>query len=324
MKSTAQNQPAGPRNNALRRAFGFTLIALLVVIAIIAILISLLLPALARARQSAQSVECLSNLRSLGQLTTEYAQEYGGALPWGQDSDNIYPQAYAKNSWDALLFAFKQNIQPTPNYDLGYNSQGQLTEPGNITAYDKLFNCPAETVQHGPTQINTSYSANPNFFMPLTNGAGGGNTSYTVDISHVAVPAQSIAFGDATQSGTYGSNGTFDWQQSKGNGYVGPAYHVANYPTYLVPAAGLLPFETCNTDYPNWKSGTGLRYRHMESGPFTGYANAVYFDDHADHVPINHNTAYTAGPPGSTGNTGLRILNIINTNLPGGFDQFTF
>lgn len=306
------------------RPAAFTLIELLVVISIIAILISLLLPALAKARQSAQSVECLSNLRSLGQLTAEYSQEFGGAIPWGQDSDQVFPQAYAKNSWDALLFAFKQDLQPTPNYDLGYNSSGQLTDPGVITEYDKLFNCPAETVQHGPHQINTSYSANPNFFMPLTSGANGGNQTYTVDISHVAVPSQSIAFGDATQSGTYGSDGTFDWQQSEGGGYVGPAYHVVNNLTYLVPANGLIPFETCNTDYPQWKAGTGLRYRHMESGPLTGYGNAVYFDGHAGHVNINDNTSYTAGPPGSTGSTGLRILNIINTNLPGGFNQYTF
>src|SRR4051812_47558329 len=91
---------------SFRRRRGFTLVELLVVIGIIAILMSMLMPALSRAKQKANRIACVNNIRQINMAATMYAG----------DHDSEYPRrAQMTNSWIFTLKSYYGNNSPTNN-----------------------------------------------------------------------------------------------------------------------------------------------------------------------------------------------------------------
>ncbi|MDA3959176.1 MAG: prepilin-type N-terminal cleavage/methylation domain-containing protein [Planctomycetota bacterium] len=88
------------------RPGGFTLIELLVVVTIIAILAGLLLPVIAMVRGTANTANCMSNMRQIGLFTENYASDHSGYYPPATlEANRIYPwlpqPANAIHGWTA-------------------------------------------------------------------------------------------------------------------------------------------------------------------------------------------------------------------------------
>lgn len=108
------------------RVKAFTLVELLVVIGIIAVLIGILLPALSKAREQANQVKCMSNLRSIGQGLAQYLDDYNQFYPAsygyvGQMVQNgVETPAYASQGyihWSSFIYGHKdQGIQYPQTY----------------------------------------------------------------------------------------------------------------------------------------------------------------------------------------------------------------
>lgn len=179
---------------------GFTLVELLVVIGIIALLISMLLPALNRARDSAQTVQCMSNLRQVHTALELYAQMNNGWQLPARGNAASGSNARETHWWGLQMLGAvwaSQNTVATNDAQREELLKGQ----------HKYLNCPANDlmkVNHSGSSAawQTEYTYNGNLgdhraHIPLDQGGRGDHPGEKIK-KRVTIPRNVLVMIDMT------------------------------------------------------------------------------------------------------------------------------
>lgn len=282
---------------------GFTLVELLVVIGIIALLVAVLLPALNKARQQANSIDCQSRLRQMGQALGIYVSENTGSLPYG----DVRNDKAGTTPWESgsLPNASDQEFSWYWTFTLSQEIQGHIFgSDGYVHDLSPIFR-DVDTIQVPDYRYVNHYTCNPRIFPDnweaetLPDGTTVAPQSVRPRKLSNIRPSTVFLFWDAPQCADWNNNAYEQATEVDENNLEYGTYLFLNTPTivsYNRPALPGLGPPNFNASFDatyqkkqnlDLQPGQGyfvthMRFRHLNNTTM----NALCVDGHVETRPV--------------------------------------